>query len=88
MEVYQSQREVMEAAIALLKMNPYDVLIAPRVGMYSATDANRIDTFVKRGEEAARAALPQIRELLKPKPRVDGSGTAAALDRSKVVTQR
>jgi NTE family protein len=66
MEVSQSQREVMEAGIALLRMDPYDVLIAPRVGMYSALEAQRIDTFVRRGEEAARAAMPRIRELLRP----------------------
>jgi NTE family protein len=88
MEVYQSQREVMEAAIALLKMNPYDVLIAPRVGMYSATDANRIDTFVKRGEEAAQAALPQIRELLKPRVRSEQPASVAASRQSEGAAQR
>ena len=49
LEIYQSQREIMEAQIAVLKMNPYDVLIAPKVGMYSALEANRLDEFVERG---------------------------------------
>ena len=59
-------REIMEAQIAVLKMNPYDVLIAPKVGMYSALEAHHLDVFVQRGEEAARAAIPQIKELLTP----------------------
>jgi NTE family protein len=65
-EIYQSMREIMEAQIAVLKMDPYDVLIAPKVGMYGALEAQHLDLFVQRGEEAARAALPEIKDLLKP----------------------
>jgi NTE family protein len=66
LEIYNSMREIMEAQIAILKMAPYDVLIAPKVGMYSATEAERLDEFVRLGEEAARAQLPSIQALLKP----------------------
>src|SRR5262249_39560773 len=52
LEIYQSQREIMEAQIAVLKMNPFDVLISPKVGMYSALEAHRLDEFVQRGEDA------------------------------------
>jgi NTE family protein len=65
-EVSQSEREIMSAQVALLKMHPVDVLITPKVGMYSWMEGNRIDTFVRIGEEAARAAVPKIKELLKP----------------------
>jgi NTE family protein len=83
MEISQSQREVMEAGIALLRMDPYDVLIAPRVGMYSALEAQRIDTFVRRGEEAARAAMPRIRELLSPNARVGAAATPSGREGSR-----
>jgi NTE family protein len=66
LEIYNSMREIMEAQIAILKMAPYDVLIAPKVGMYSATEAERLDEFVRLGEEAARAQLSSIQALLKP----------------------
>jgi NTE family protein len=65
-EIYQSMREIMEAQIAVLKMTPYDVLIAPKVGMYGALEAQHLDLFVQRGEEAARAAVAEIKALLKP----------------------
>ena len=66
LDVSQSEREIMSAQVAVLKMQPYDVLIRPKVGMYSWTEAQHIDEFVQRGLEAARAALPEIRERLKP----------------------
>jgi NTE family protein len=65
-EVSQSEREIMSAQVALLKMQPVDVLITPKVGMYSWMEGNRIDTFIQIGEDAARAAVPKIKELLKP----------------------
>ncbi|HET7081213.1 MAG TPA: cyclic nucleotide-binding and patatin-like phospholipase domain-containing protein [Chloroflexia bacterium] len=65
-EIYNSMREIMEAQIAILKMAPYDVLISPKVGMYSALEAERLDEFVRLGEEAANAQIDQIKELLKP----------------------
>jgi NTE family protein len=66
LEVYNSMREIMEAQIAILKMTPYDVLISPRVGMYSATETERLGEFVRLGEEAARAQIETIKALLKP----------------------
>ncbi|HKP54972.1 MAG TPA: cyclic nucleotide-binding and patatin-like phospholipase domain-containing protein [Chloroflexia bacterium] len=65
-EITGSEREMMAAQVAILKMNPYDVLIAPKVGRYSWTEARRIDEFVRLGEEAARTAIPQIKALLQP----------------------
>jgi NTE family protein len=65
-EIYNSMREIMEAQIAVLKMAPYDVLISPKVGMYSALEAERLDEFVRLGEEAATAQIDQIKQLLRP----------------------
>ncbi|HUS13841.1 MAG TPA: cyclic nucleotide-binding and patatin-like phospholipase domain-containing protein [Chloroflexia bacterium] len=66
LEIYNSMREIMEAQIAILKMAPYDVLIAPKVGMYSATETERLDEFVRLGEEAAQSQISAIKQLLKP----------------------
>lgn len=65
MDVFGSERECMSAQVAILKMRPFDVLIAPKVGRYNWTEGDRIDTFVQLGETAARAAIPEIKELLK-----------------------
>jgi predicted acylesterase/phospholipase RssA len=65
-DVYNSEREITSAQVAALKMHPYDVLIQPKVGMYSWTETQMMDLFVQRGVEAAEEALPRIRELLSP----------------------
>lgn len=41
-----------------------DVVIRPDLTGLSAADFNRADEFIKRGEEAARKALPEIRRKL------------------------
>ena len=58
--------QIMSAQVAVLKMQPYDVLIEPKVGMYSWTESQMIDVFVQRGMDAAEAVLPRIKELLSP----------------------
>jgi NTE family protein len=69
LEVFLTEREITSAQIAELRMHPYDVLIAPKVGVYTATDAARIKEFIRIGEEAAREALPQIQALLRDEAR-------------------
>jgi NTE family protein len=66
LDVSQSEREIMSAQVAVLKMQPYDVLIQPKVGMYSWMESQHIDEFVRRGAQAAEAALPRIKALLSP----------------------
>lgn len=44
-----------------------DLVISPRTGDFSFTDFPSMGAIIRRGEEAARAALPRIRELMKPK---------------------
>lgn len=65
LEVFLTERDITAAQIAELQMHPYDVLIAPKVGVYTATDAARIDEFVRIGEAAAQEALPQMHALLR-----------------------
>jgi NTE family protein len=66
LELSHSEAEIMAGQIAVLKMKPYDVLIQPKVGQYHWRDGRRITEFVRLGEAATRAALPQIRDLLQP----------------------
>ena len=41
-----------------------DVIIEPEVSDFSLTDFHRIDEYVEIGEQAARAAIPVIKEIL------------------------
>jgi NTE family protein len=44
-----------------------DLVLTPDTSDYSFTDFPSMKDIIKKGEEAARAALPRIRELMKPK---------------------
>ncbi len=44
-----------------------DLVITPDTSDYSFTDFPSIPSIVKKGEETARAALPRIRELMRPR---------------------
>ena len=44
-----------------------DLVITPDTSEYSFTDFPSMRGIIQKGEEAARAALPRIRELMKPK---------------------
>jgi NTE family protein len=46
-----------------------DVVISPSVGHIRWDEMTRADELIAAGAEAARAALPNIRELLEPEPR-------------------
>jgi NTE family protein len=45
-----------------------DVVVSPRVGHIRWDEMTRSDELIAAGEEAARAALKTIRELLEPQP--------------------
>jgi NTE family protein len=66
LDVSHSESEIMAAQIAILRMWPYDVLIAPRVGKYHWREASRMDEFIRLGIEAAQAEVPRIKQLLQP----------------------
>ncbi len=44
-----------------------DMVITPDTSDYSFTDFPYMKALIKKGEEAARAALPRIRELMRPR---------------------
>ncbi len=52
----------------LASLGPKDVLIAPDLGTLSAIDFARGAEFVRLGEEAARASLPELAALALPEP--------------------
>lgn len=45
-----------------------DLLIVPNTGDYAFTDFPAMAKIIRKGEEAAREALPRIRELMEQKP--------------------
>ena len=47
----------------LASLGPRDVLISPDLGALSASDFTQGADFIRLGEEAARAALPQLSAL-------------------------
>jgi NTE family protein len=61
--------EIMESEIIQTRMGPVDVLIQPDIARYGTMEYDRVNEFIRRGEEAARRQIPQIRQLLAPRPR-------------------
>ncbi|MBI5649402.1 MAG: cyclic nucleotide-binding domain-containing protein [Chloroflexi bacterium] len=61
--------EIMESEIIRTRMGPVDVLISPNIARYGTFEYDKVNEFVQRGEEAARAQLPTIRQLFAPRPR-------------------
>lgn len=58
-----------------------DLVIAPDTSAYSFADFPSMRELVKKGEEAAQAALPRIRELMRPK-----SSVQAGEDRFRITS--
>ncbi len=62
--------EIMESEIIKARSDKVDVLIAPDVAQFSTLDYDRVNDIIQVGRAAARRALPQLRQLLAPRPRV------------------
>ncbi len=62
--------EIMESEIIRARSDAIDVMIAPDVAQFTTLDYDRVDEIIQVGRNAAVKALPQIREMLAPKPRV------------------
>lgn len=56
--------QVMEREIFKFRTVEADVMITPSVGQYSATNFTQIEELITAGEEAARRAIDQIKEVL------------------------
>ncbi len=61
--------EIMESEIIRQRSDAIDVLITPDVAQFTTLEYARADEIIEVGRAAAERALPQIRQLLAPKPR-------------------
>jgi NTE family protein len=61
--VLSSMMAIMEREIVKTRMTPVDVLIRPKVEIYTSMDYDKAEEFIKLGVEAAEQQLPRIREL-------------------------
>ena len=61
--------EIMESEIIKSRLGPVDILISPDIARYGTMEYDKANEIIKRGEEAARAQIPAIRQRLAPNPR-------------------
>ncbi|HEY4688278.1 MAG TPA: patatin-like phospholipase family protein [Anaerolineae bacterium] len=67
-ELMTSMMGAMEGEILKMRLPEVDVFIHPHVENYGALDYDKADELIEIGEFAAREKLPEIMEMLKPKP--------------------
>jgi NTE family protein len=60
--VLSNYQSIMEREIIKTRLSPVDVLIHPRVEIYSAMDYQHAADFIRLGEEAAELAVKEIRQ--------------------------
>ncbi|MBI5029841.1 MAG: patatin-like phospholipase family protein [Chloroflexi bacterium] len=61
--------EIMESEIIKSRMGAVDVLIQPDIERYGTMEYDKYGEIIKRGEEAAREQIANIRQRLAPRPR-------------------
>lgn len=61
--------EIMESEIIKTRMSGVHVLIKPDIARYTTLDYSKAQEIIKLGEEAARAEVANIKQLLAPRPR-------------------
>ena len=64
MDVLSNMMAIMEREIIKTRMNPVDVLIQPRVEVYTSMEYDKAEEFIHLGREAAKHELPNIKKLL------------------------
>jgi NTE family protein len=69
MGILMGAMEIMESEIIKTRMGPVDVLIQPEIERYGTFDYDKAPELVQRGEEAARAQIAAIKQLVAPHPR-------------------
>jgi NTE family protein len=62
--VLSNYQSLMEREIIKTRLSPVDVLIHPRVGVYTAMDYQHAANFIRLGEEAAEQAIDAIKQKL------------------------
>jgi NTE family protein len=67
--VVMNMMGIMEREIIKTKMMPVDVVINPKVGIYSLMEFDKAKELIHLGEEAAQEEIGRIRELISPRRR-------------------
>ena len=65
--VVMNMMGIMEREIIKTKMMPVDVVINPRVGIYSSMEYDKAAEFIRLGKEAAQEEIGRIKELISPR---------------------
>jgi NTE family protein len=60
--LFSNYQSIMEREIIKTRLNPVDVLIHPRVEVYTAMDYQHANDFIRLGEEAAEQAIEEIKQ--------------------------
>ena len=61
--------EIMESEIIRSRAESIDVTIQPDVAQFTISDFDRVEEIIQVGRDAAERAVPQLRQLLAPRPR-------------------
>jgi NTE family protein len=69
MGILMGAMEIMESEIIKTRMGPVDVLIQPDIARYGTFDYDKVHELIQRGEEATRAQISTIKQLIAPRPR-------------------
>ena len=64
LRVLNNMMGIMEREIVKTRMNPVDILIRPKVEVYTAMDYEKAEDFIRLGEEAAQNELALIQKVL------------------------
>lgn len=62
--VLSSMMAIMEREIVKTRMNPVDILIKPKVEIYTSMDYDKADEFLQLGRDAAEKELPVLEKIL------------------------
>ena len=62
--VLSSMMAIMEREIVKTRMSPVDILIKPKVQLYTSMDYDRAEEFLQLGREAAEQELPLLQKIL------------------------
>ena len=63
--VLNSMMAIMEREIVKTRMSPVDILIKPKVEIFTSMDYDKAGDFLRLGQEAAEQQLPVLQQLLK-----------------------
>jgi NTE family protein len=68
-DIVFSEREIMEAEIVRSSTHPPNVFILPDVARFDLRDYKKAREIIRAGEDATRAKIDEIRQMVSPRPR-------------------